>query len=240
MELKTLAIDGYRIGLGFEDEEPRVLDLELAKHLGYERPRAIRELIERLARDGKLNDFELCRTVRQSGGRPATEYWLTQAQALKVVAKSETAKADAILDEVIRVFLSVTRLLRPQGAASLVDGLARLEARMDTLQANQAALWGHISQGGYIARARFEALRAEWQDLADLEVAVGRWDSRRAALADIQRDMREATEWGGKGKAWSEMPAALEPAARAVLKRRRKEALRRSPRPQLTLPRVEH
>jgi hypothetical protein len=34
------------------------------------------------------------------------ECWLTEAQALKVVAKSETARADAILDEVIRAFSS--------------------------------------------------------------------------------------------------------------------------------------
>lgn len=34
------------------------------------------------------------------------EYWLTEPQALKVIAKSETAKADAILSEVIAVFVA--------------------------------------------------------------------------------------------------------------------------------------
>jgi hypothetical protein len=44
------------------------------------------------------------------------EYWLTEAQALKVSAKSETAIADQILDEVIRVFIAVRRgqLAAPQ------------------------------------------------------------------------------------------------------------------------------
>jgi hypothetical protein len=63
-----------------------------SSHLGYERLRAIRDLIQRLVKDRKLKDSEICRTVRQNvgTGRPATEFWLTEAQALKVVARSVT------------------------------------------------------------------------------------------------------------------------------------------------------
>ncbi len=41
--------------------------------------------------EGKLNTFEVITTAGKTsavGGRAGTEYWLTEAQALKVVAKS--------------------------------------------------------------------------------------------------------------------------------------------------------
>jgi hypothetical protein len=107
--------------------------------------------------------------------------------------------------------------------------LAQLASAVTSLQNNLAAVWSQISTGGYIARARHEALERELYDLADLEVAFGRWKTRRAALSDIRREQGEATEWGGKGKPWRELPAAMEPAARAVLNRRRKDVMRRTP-----------
>src|SRR5690606_18824762 len=79
-----------------------------------------RELIERLIRDEKLNDSDVRRTARRTqvgfAEKQVEEYWLTEAQALKVVAKSETAKADALLDEVIRVFVLARRGLLPAPA----------------------------------------------------------------------------------------------------------------------------
>ncbi len=63
----------------------------------------------------------------------------------------------------------------------------------------------------------------------------GRKVPRRAALADIRREMSEATGWGGKAKPWVHLPAACEPAARAVLRRRMKDATRREPTRQLSL-----
>jgi hypothetical protein len=53
------------------EDEPRIRDIDLAERLGYERPRKIRDLIERLCREGKLNDSELRPVVGRSGGRPA-------------------------------------------------------------------------------------------------------------------------------------------------------------------------
>jgi hypothetical protein len=107
--LSLVQVEGWTLAAGgFEDGCPRVRDLELAEHLEYERPRKVRDLIARLISEGKFNGSEVCTTVGQTsaaGGRPSTEYWLTEAQALKISAKSETPKADAILDELIRVFL---------------------------------------------------------------------------------------------------------------------------------------
>ena len=97
-------------GLEFRstDGEPRIRDLDLAAQLGYERPRDIRKPIEKFS-----NEIGVCATVAQTsgpkGGRPTDEYWLTEAQALFIVAKSETAKATEILKLVIGAFIAVRR-----------------------------------------------------------------------------------------------------------------------------------
>ena len=114
-------VDGWSVAM--DGEEPRILDEELGARLGFSRPAAIRDLIKRLVRDKKLSDIRCVRTARmQSTGlgrirsRLVDEHWLTEAQALKVIAKSETAIADAILDDVIAVFIAVRRgqLATPQ------------------------------------------------------------------------------------------------------------------------------
>jgi hypothetical protein len=97
LQLTVQAVDG----------EPRVHDLMLAERLAFERPRKIRELIERnmaaLERHGTV-----CPMVGQTpgGGRPSTEYWLNEAQALLICTKSETAVAEEVTSEVIRVFIA--------------------------------------------------------------------------------------------------------------------------------------
>lgn len=87
--------------------EPRVHDLMLGERLQFERPRAIRELIERnksaLERHGTI-----CRTVRQLNkpGPNPTEYWLNEAQALVICTKSDTAIAEEVTSEIIKVFIA--------------------------------------------------------------------------------------------------------------------------------------
>ena len=49
-----------------DDGEPRLLDLDLAERLGYERPRKIRELITRHM--DALEEFGLCPTVGYRDG----------------------------------------------------------------------------------------------------------------------------------------------------------------------------
>jgi len=114
-------IDGWSIAT--DGDEPRILDEELGRRLGFARPRDIRKLIDRLRKDGKLNDIRISATASRIEIRPGVyrdqvvdEFWLTEAQALKVIAKSETAIADQILDEVIAVFIAYRRgqLAAPQ------------------------------------------------------------------------------------------------------------------------------
>jgi hypothetical protein len=66
--------------------------------------------------DGKIPGIHVRRTVQRTsmprgGHREETidEYWLTQAQALKVSARSETAPADALLDEMVPAVAALVR-----------------------------------------------------------------------------------------------------------------------------------
>lgn len=86
--------------------EPRVHDLELAERLGFERPRKIRDIIQR--NHDKLLKFGVCpavgRTSGELGGRPATEFYLNQKQAIFICMKSETEQAFDVQIEIVHVF----------------------------------------------------------------------------------------------------------------------------------------
>lgn len=86
--------------------EPRIHDLALAEHLGFDEPRMIRKLIKR--NEPKLLKFGVCATVSQTsgelGGRPSVEYYLNQKQAIFICMKSETEKAFDVQADIVRVF----------------------------------------------------------------------------------------------------------------------------------------
>lgn len=89
--------------------DPRVSDVKLAEALGYERPRVIRELIER--HRSSLETFgEIRRIVRRNprkAGRPAAGYDLNRKQALFVCTKAETPQATAVTIALVEVFDTV-------------------------------------------------------------------------------------------------------------------------------------
>lgn len=88
---------------------------------------------------------------------------------------------------------------------------------------------------GAITRSAWEALRNLKKRIAVTEVQVGTWRNLRAAMADIDRELRDATGWGGKAKPWRLLPAQLEQPAMAVLRRRQLEAERRAGSRQMTM-----
>lgn len=98
------------------DSEPRIRDTDAAARLGYVRPRKVREVIERIWPEDKRPHVRSA-TVRTSmpkgGAREVSvqEYWLTEAELLKLIARSETPVAEAILDEMIAVYMAVRRHL---------------------------------------------------------------------------------------------------------------------------------
>lgn len=93
-----------------------VRDIDAAARLGYKEPRAVRELIKRIWPEfrGLCVRDTVERTQMPTGGMRETtvrEAWLTEAQLLKLIARSETPIAESILDEMIAVFIAVRRHL---------------------------------------------------------------------------------------------------------------------------------
>jgi len=99
--------------------EPRVHDLLLAEKLGFERPRKIRDIIKR--NQAKLLKFGVCPAMEQTsgdlGGRPATEFYLNQKQAIFICMKSETEKSFDVQADIVRVFDAYLSGVAPVTAA---------------------------------------------------------------------------------------------------------------------------
>lgn len=93
------------------EDEPRVLDTDLAASLGMKRADRIRDRViapNRAEFDGLGN---LPSAVTNSGarGRPGTAYYLNEEQALLVCMLSRTPQAKQVRAEVIRVFVAWRR-----------------------------------------------------------------------------------------------------------------------------------
>jgi hypothetical protein len=192
--------------------------------LALESAREFREYLETT-----LNQGSLVETTEGRSGATWAHWQLAMAYA-----KYLSPAFHAWCNDVVRKVMQ-GELTGGVDARELTD----LRSEVRALAGNLAACWSHISSGGYIAPARFKALRDEWHQLAEVEVAVGMWpvkppkpgkrarSAKSASLADIQRELREGIAWGGKAKPLCEMPAAAEPYARAIIKRRMKDATRR-------------
>lgn len=138
-----------------DGETARVECEALGAWLGYARPRKARELATKLARDGILSDSEFCPVSGQTRvGRPAHEIWLSRSGALKLAARSETAKAAALLDLMVRAFEAVIdrraiptspaaidlRAFGEMIAVALRSALAPIAARLDALETASAPI----------------------------------------------------------------------------------------------------
>lgn len=88
--------------------EPRIRDLDLAERLGFERPRAIRQIIDRNSLE--LTGFGgLPRRVANpgpQGGRPSQDTYLNEAQALLICMFARTPLAAEVRKSVIEVFVA--------------------------------------------------------------------------------------------------------------------------------------
>lgn len=117
--------------------EPRVQDLCLAAALGFDRPRDVRKLIERNSPE-LLAYSGLCATVARTSGRPATEYWLTEPQALLVCMFARTDNAAAVRRQVIDVFMAWRRggaTVPRLPARMVIDPIGDIEVALETLRA---------------------------------------------------------------------------------------------------------
>lgn len=123
----TQIFEGLPIAMSWDDNVPRIFDLELGRLLGYERPRKIRDLIKELVDGGHLVADQ-----RPGAGRgPRTSgHWLTEENALFVTTQSSTVVARHITRQVVRAFVAARHSLIN---ADLVNKIIYLDRRLDRL-----------------------------------------------------------------------------------------------------------
>lgn len=87
--------DSNEMSENADGDEPRILDKELGKRLGFGRPRSVRRLILRMRKEGALDDFDVGATPSTAGavGRPGIAYRLTDHAAQLVSARSHAKLA---------------------------------------------------------------------------------------------------------------------------------------------------
>ncbi|PTS88225.1 hypothetical protein DBR17_04910 [Sphingomonas sp. HMWF008] len=88
--------------------EPRVLDLRLGERLGYGKAVRVRDVVRRnigeLECQGEV--FRNLRTTSSSGGRPETEFYLNETQAVLVCMFARTPVARQVRAQIAEVFLA--------------------------------------------------------------------------------------------------------------------------------------
>lgn len=119
-----------------ENEEPMIRDVVLAEALGYSRPRDIRKLIKRFEKylPGVSMRATVARIEKRVGNvvigyedRSATEYLLTEAHAIFIAAKSDTPRANQLLQKIIAAFLSARKFIQRLLLAPLDEAHRELE-----------------------------------------------------------------------------------------------------------------
>ncbi len=143
--------EGLEFRAASAEAEPTILDLDHARWLEYSRPIDIRPLIKRMLRDKILNKNECYDTTSQQplgskgGFQKVTSFRLTETGALKVMARSGTAKAVAGLDVMVRLFVHVRRLLAGDSGALPSDSrILQLLDSIDSVTAENAELRARI------------------------------------------------------------------------------------------------
>lgn len=121
--------------------EPRVRDVRLGEVLGFQRPRALRQLIQsnetELLLHGSLPRVVAMIAAGKGARRAVEEFHLNEAQALLVCMFARTEKAAAIRKQVIEVFLAWRRGELAQASAApdpTVTILRRLEERLTVME----------------------------------------------------------------------------------------------------------
>ena len=200
------------------DEQPRIQDLEAARRLGFKRPRKIREIIERIwPRNAGLY---VRPTVgrqpvgpRGGGSREYTvnEIWLTEAQLLKLCARSETDIAEAILDDMIRVYMLARRGLTrpapaPQIPAEILSLLGELRHELTETRREYGQLVRLVAAS---SKHRGDALRAKITTASGDYARISKKSVRSWRLV-VENKIRDAVGYPrGKGRGFDTLPLDL-------------------------------
>ncbi len=109
-------IEGLEFHADSASDAPRVLDLDVGRRVGLARPRAVRDTIKAAIRDGAFRKDEHYRELPAvaAGTKESVEYWLTLAGAVKLTTRLRTPVADAVTDDMVRVYCeAITRVRTP-------------------------------------------------------------------------------------------------------------------------------
>lgn len=144
----ALNVEQRNIAITEIENEPRARDTDIGKRLGFNRPRAIRQLIER-----NIAEFEgfgpLATRRGESRGQEFTEYWLTEEQALLVATLSSAPNAPDVRAMLIRAFVAWRRghlggtANLPPDVLEMIrrdDGISRMLAHKVTEQGKALAI----------------------------------------------------------------------------------------------------
>jgi hypothetical protein len=139
---RMVQVEGWTLTIGTEpDAEPEIADADLAPRLGMELHH-LRELSARHEAAGNISP-RVYRTVRESkkGGRPATQRFYGEADALFLVTRSERPEAVALTKEMIRVYMLARRglLSPPASDPAVMAALAALSQQVAALSQQVAA-----------------------------------------------------------------------------------------------------
>lgn len=222
-------IGGWLLAFSAGDEEPRIRDIDLAVRLNYATPIDIRKLIRRMIGDGKISNVKVIATVaKTSGGRPGSEYWLTEAQALKVAARSETEPADALLDEMIHVFQLARRGQLPtqQPAFSEERLITLLDRHADLVAAKVLAKLDEKPLTGTVGGAGGREIKCKLRRYGYLMAGAGSTKDVKSWRSSADTELRAKLGHTGAGSAWDELPLGMLASARRILD----EMLRRAQR----------
>lgn len=112
--LKRVSVNGWNLDVG-DEEDARVLDVDVAESAGLARPRDVRRIIasnwDELSAHGEIRVCAL--GAQNTRGRPGVEYWLNEAQATALVAFLKTKKAKALRITLVKLFVAYRKGLQP-------------------------------------------------------------------------------------------------------------------------------
>ena len=221
---------------GTEGMEPEIPDDAIASRLGME-VRRLRELSERHEKAGNITP-RVCRTVRQTGGRPGIARFYTEADALFLVTRSEAPQAVALTKEMIRVYMAARRGLLPRPVAALPpEALAEL----GSLRAAVADLQRELASGVIGPDVALEKIVTPLRRIAALRGATRR--DRKAERARYDRRLRNLLGHARRGATWARLDRRLLGVAEVHvgewLDAAIRDARRRPPPGQLSLSGVE-
>lgn len=214
----VVRVDGAELPFRLDDAGAWVEAEALGAWLGYARPRKAKELALQLKKDGILNDSEVCPLRGQTtsaGGRPAREVWLSRGGALKLAAKSETPRANALLNLIVAVFEAVIDkrvavndervMAAVSELRSLATGLARqVETQAQEIRQLRASYANDV--GEVSAEWVEQNVRTPLHRIARIEAGCDDVTAVRRARRSVENRVRNIVCFNGRGSAWIHYP----------------------------------